>query len=131
MIEAALDREMSLLRAMGGNAIRAYAGIPARWVRHIYERHGIFTILNHALARYVLVSGRPMVTGAELAESAACVAAWLPGSEGGGVADVLFGKADFTGRLPFAWPAAMPRSDGSWPVLFPRGFGLETGLAQR
>ena len=52
IIEAALEREMSLLKAMGGNAIRTYAGITPRWVRHIYERYGIFTILNHAMGRY-------------------------------------------------------------------------------
>ena len=52
IIEAALEREMSLLKAMGGNAIRAYVGITPKWVRHIYERYGIYTILNHAMARY-------------------------------------------------------------------------------
>ncbi len=52
----------------------------------------------------ILISGRPLVVDAELAESAAFVAAWLPGSEGAGVADVLFGDYDFTGRLPFSWP---------------------------
>ena len=58
IIEAALEREMSLLKAMGGNAIRAYVGITPRWVRHIYERYGIYTILNHAMARYgVTVNG--------------------------------------------------------------------------
>ena len=52
IIEAALEREMSLLKAMGGNAIRTYVGITPKWVRHIYERYGIYTILNHAMARY-------------------------------------------------------------------------------
>jgi hypothetical protein len=57
-IQAALDREMSLLRAMGGNAIRVYEGIPARWVRYIYETYGIWSIVNHALGRYgVTVDG--------------------------------------------------------------------------
>ncbi|MCA9759737.1 MAG: hypothetical protein KDA27_28325, partial [Candidatus Eisenbacteria bacterium] len=51
-IEAALEREMSLLRNMGVNAIRVYAGIPPRWVRYIYEQYGIYTILNHTVARY-------------------------------------------------------------------------------
>jgi len=73
----------------------------------------------------VLVSGRPLVVAPELARSAAFVAAWLPGSEGQGVADVLFGDHDFQGRLPFSWPA----SDGQNPnrgdeALFPYGFGL-------
>ena len=52
IIEAALEREMSLLKAMGGNAIRTYVGITPKWVTHIYERYGIYTILNHAMARY-------------------------------------------------------------------------------
>ena len=44
VIEAALDREMPLLKAMGVNAIRQYVGVPPRWVRYIYERYGIFTV---------------------------------------------------------------------------------------
>jgi hypothetical protein len=51
-IEAALGREMPLLRGMGVNAIRVYAGIPPRWVRYIYERYGIYTVINHPIARY-------------------------------------------------------------------------------
>ncbi len=57
IIEAALEREMSLLKAMGGNAIRAYVGITPHWVRYIYEKYGIYTILNHALARYGVTVG--------------------------------------------------------------------------
>lgn len=58
IVVEALDREMGLLRAMGVNAIRVYAGIPARWVRYIYEKHGIWTIVNHPLGRYgVTVDG--------------------------------------------------------------------------
>ena len=52
----------------------------------------------------VMLSGRPLVTNLELESSAAFVAAWLPGSEGRGVADVLFGDHDFSGRLSFTWP---------------------------
>ena len=52
----------------------------------------------------VLVSGRPLRIGPELAACGAFVAAWLPGSEGQGVADVLFGDHDFQGRLSFSWP---------------------------
>lgn len=53
-IEAVLAREMPLLQTMGVNTIRQYAGIPPRWVRHIYERYGIFTVLNHTVGRYGL-----------------------------------------------------------------------------
>lgn len=56
-IRAALDREMPLLKAMGVNAIRQYAGIPPRWVRFIYEQYGIFTVLNHAMGRYGVTVG--------------------------------------------------------------------------
>jgi len=79
----------------------------------------------------VMVSGRPLVVNREMEASAAFVAAWLPGSEGAAVADVLFGTHDFTGRLSFSWP----RADGDNPnrcdegpePLFPRGFGLRYG----
>jgi beta-glucosidase len=76
----------------------------------------------------VLVSGRPLVVNQELEEASAFVAAWLPGSEGQGVADVLFGDYDFQGRLPFSWPKADTdnpnRGDQPDNSLFPYGFGL-------
>lgn len=72
----------------------------------------------------VLVSGRPLVVNAELAESKAFVAAWLPGSEGAGVADVLFGDHGFTGALPFSWPREPVGEYGKAAPLFPRGHGL-------
>ncbi len=52
IIRAALDREMPLLKSMGVNAIRQYVGVPAKWVRYIYETYGIFTVLNHSMGRY-------------------------------------------------------------------------------
>ena len=51
-IEAALAREMPLLQGMGVNVIRQYVGIPPRWVEYIYEHYGIFTVINHPVARY-------------------------------------------------------------------------------
>ena len=76
----------------------------------------------------VLVSGRPLVTTPEMDRSAAFVAAWLPGSEGAGVADVLFGDRPFRGRLSFSWPASPDqnpdRDDPAYEPLFPAGFGL-------
>ena len=74
----------------------------------------------------VFLSGRPMFTGAEMAASDAFVAAWLPGSQGAGVADVLVagrdGRArrDFTGMLSFAWPSGC---EPGAPPLFPLGAG--------
>jgi beta-glucosidase len=76
----------------------------------------------------VLVSGRPMVTNREIEASGAFLAAWLPGSEGQGVADVLFGDHPFTGRLSFSWPQSAARTcdvgDPDYEVRYPRGFGL-------
>lgn len=54
VIKAALDYEMPLLRNMGVNTIRQYTGVPARWIRYIYENYGIYTMLNHSFGRYGL-----------------------------------------------------------------------------
>ena len=73
----------------------------------------------------VLISGRPLVVEPELALSKSFIAAWLPGSEGGGVADLLFGRVPFSGKLPLAWPAADCQSGAkAYPTLFERGYGL-------
>ena len=85
----------------------------------------------------VFLSGRPLWVNAELNASDSFIAAWLPGSEGGGIADVLFRSADgevrydFRGRLPFSWPRsprppAAERRRGEAP-LFPYGYGLSYG----
>ena len=76
----------------------------------------------------VLLSGRPLVAEREMALSSAFVAAWLPGSEGQGVADLLFGDYDFTGKLSFSWPSAAGSNfsvgDRDYHPLLPCGFGL-------
>ncbi len=76
----------------------------------------------------VLVSGRPLDIAAQLGDWDALVAAWLPGSEGAGVADVLFGDHAPTGRLPVTWPASasqQPINDGDGKSgLFAYGYGL-------
>jgi beta-glucosidase len=76
----------------------------------------------------VLVSGRPLDVAARLPGWDALLAAWLPGSEGRGVSDVLFGDQAPTGRLPMTWmagPAQQPINDGDGkPALFRYGFGL-------
>ncbi|GAA4541219.1 glycoside hydrolase family 3 protein [Amycolatopsis samaneae] len=76
----------------------------------------------------VTVSGRVLDLGAQLPEFDGLVAAWLPGSEGAGVADVLYGDYDPTGRLSFSWPknsAQEPINAGDGKqALFPYGYGL-------
>lgn len=52
VIAKALDNEMSLLKNMGVNTIRQYTGIPPKWIKYIYEKYGIYTILNHSFGRY-------------------------------------------------------------------------------
>jgi len=79
----------------------------------------------------VLVSGRPLDIAAQLSSWNALVAAWLPGTEGQGVADILFGVAQPTGKLPMTWMSSVgqqPINDGDGKVpLFPFGFGLAYG----
>jgi beta-glucosidase len=77
----------------------------------------------------VLVSGRPMILGDVLGQADALVAAWLPGTEGDGVADVLFGDYKPTGKLSFSWPRSMAQipinvGDADYDPLFPYGYGL-------
>lgn len=54
VIKAGLDSEMSLLKNMNVNVIRQYTGVPAKWIKYIYEQYGIYTMLNHSFGRYGL-----------------------------------------------------------------------------
>ncbi|MBI2419767.1 MAG: glycoside hydrolase family 3 C-terminal domain-containing protein [Ignavibacteriales bacterium] len=77
----------------------------------------------------VLISGRPMTVSSEIDNADAFVAAWLPGTEGQGVADVLFGDYPFSGKLSHSWPKAMadiPVNTGqqNYLPLYPYGYGL-------
>ena len=75
----------------------------------------------------VFLSGRPMWANTEINNSDSFVAAWLPGSEGGGISDMLFKtdpSFDFTGRLSFTWPASAVVSKNNNQALFEIGYGL-------
>ncbi|MFD3993572.1 glycoside hydrolase family 3 N-terminal domain-containing protein [Streptomyces sp. NPDC058583] len=79
----------------------------------------------------LVVSGRPQLVGDRLPAVDALVASWLPGTEGDGVADVLYGKRPFTGQLPVTWPkseAQLPLNvgDSSYDPQYPYGWGLTT-----
>jgi len=88
----------------------------------------------------ILISGRPLVITDQYPVADAWVAAWLPGSEGGGVTDVLFGSFPFSGTLPYTWPRSneqLPlnihnaqQSTGCGAPLFPFGYGLGEGGSQ-
>nr|WP_299338399.1 glycoside hydrolase family 3 N-terminal domain-containing protein [Allomuricauda sp.] len=97
-----------------------------RYVDH-YRKPGIQIVV-------VLISGRPMMVTDEIEKSDAFVAAWLPGSEGDGIAEVLFGAYGFKGKLPHSWPKSMDNFRGKYgpnfwdesiKPLFPFGYGLE------
>ncbi len=92
-----------------------------------YSDLGIPTIV-------ILVSGRPLVTTKQIDQSDAFVAAWLPGSEGDGIGEVLFGNYNFIGKLPHSWPADVSQYDGKFgpnhwdndcEPLFELGYGLK------
>jgi beta-glucosidase len=77
----------------------------------------------------VVVSGRPLILGEAVDMADALVAAWLPGTEGQGVADVLFGDYKPTGKLSFTWPRSMAQipinvGDARYDPLFAYGVGL-------
>lgn len=78
----------------------------------------------------ILMSGRPMIINTLLNKSGAFIAAWLPGTEGAGIVDMLFGDYQFVGKLPVTWPNAVtqePINNGDGKVgLFPFGYGLTT-----
>jgi len=76
----------------------------------------------------VLFSGRPLIINTQLNRANAFVAAWLPGTEGAGITDVLFGDYGFVGKLPVTWPNAVTQEpinlDDGKTGLFPFGFGI-------
>ena len=91
-----------------------------------YIEKGVKTVV-------VLISGRPLVTTKQINLSDAFIASWLPGSEGDGIAEVLFGDFDFKGKLPHSWPKSVEDFNGKYGVnfwdkskkpLFDFGFGL-------
>jgi beta-glucosidase len=92
-----------------------------------YSKKGIKTVV-------VLISGRPLVVTQQINKATAFVAAWLPGSEGHGIAEVLFGEHNFKGKLPHSWPKFRKDLIGKYgpnfwddriKPLYPFGFGLE------
>ena len=83
----------------------------------------------------VLITGRPVVIQPYLSKIDALVAAWLPGTEGQGVADLLFGDYGFTGKLARTWfktvdQLPMNVGDSHYDPLFPFGFGLTTDVTK-
>ncbi|XP_021892676.1 uncharacterized protein LOC110810722 [Carica papaya] len=91
----------------------------------------ISTVCSQVKCVVLIVSGRPLVVQPYMDHIDALVAAWLPGTEGQGVSDVLFGDYGFAGKLPRTWfktvdQLPMNVGDARYDPLFPFGFGLTT-----
>jgi beta-glucosidase len=77
----------------------------------------------------ILISGRPMLIEDEIKDCDAFIAVWLPGTEGAGIADVIFGDYKPTGKLSMSWPKSMKQipiniGDKDYDPLFSFGYGL-------
>ncbi|MGW0820844.1 glycoside hydrolase family 3 N-terminal domain-containing protein [Streptomyces sp. NPDC002845] len=95
------------------------------------DRAAVDKVCGAMKCAVLIVSGRPQLIGDQLGAMDALVASWLPGTEGDGVADVLYGKRPFTGRLPVTWPKSLAQipinvGDTSYDPQFPYGWGLTT-----
>ncbi|MFJ4619410.1 glycoside hydrolase family 3 N-terminal domain-containing protein [Streptomyces sp. NPDC088812] len=95
------------------------------------DRAAVDTVCAAMKCVVLIVSGRPQLVGDRLDAVDALVASWLPGTEGDGVADVLYGRRPFTGQLPVTWPrseAQLPINvgDTAYDPQFPYGWGLTT-----
>jgi len=102
---------------------------PTRYPEDLALLQRIHAQAPNARVVTVLLTGRPLYCNAEINHSQAFLVAWLPGGEGGGVADVLFGTHPVSGRLPFSWPA-VPQHTALHPEDAERaGFAFGDGLA--
>lgn len=100
------------------------------------DRKAVDTVCAAMECAVLVVSGRPQLLGDQLGDIDALVASWLPGTEGAGVADALFGKRDYTGRLPVSWPKSVEQlpvnvGDSAYDPRFAYGWGLTTEKAAR
>ncbi|MCD7444954.1 glycoside hydrolase family 3 C-terminal domain-containing protein [Streptomyces lincolnensis] len=95
------------------------------------DKAAVDTVCAAMKCAVLIVSGRPQLLGDRLGDIDALVASWLPGTEGDGVADVLYGRRPFTGQLPVTWPrseAQLPINvgDTAYDPQYPYGWGLTT-----
>ncbi|MFF2524737.1 glycoside hydrolase family 3 N-terminal domain-containing protein [Streptomyces liangshanensis] len=95
------------------------------------DKKAVDTVCAAMKCAVLIVSGRPQLIGDQLGDIDALVASWLPGTEGDGVADVLYGKRAFTGQLPLTWPKSVESlpinvGDASYDPQYPYGWGLTT-----
>ena len=116
-----------------------FCSMPQQEEKSLSLQPGDHAVIDHVCAEIetcvvLVVSGRPQVLTDQVGDIDALVASWLPGSEGAGVADVLFGERPFTGRLSMTWPRTEDQvpinvGDEDYDPLFPYGWGLRTGAS--
>ncbi|MFB9462985.1 glycoside hydrolase family 3 protein [Streptomyces cinereospinus] len=95
------------------------------------DQRAVDTVCAAMRCAVLIVSGRPQLLGDRLGAIDALVASWLPGTEGDGVADVLYGRRPFTGQLPVTWPRSQAQlpinvGDAAYDPQYPYGWGLTT-----
>jgi len=135
-IKEATEGKASITYAENGNAGGSFDAVIAvigedPYAETVGDRIGNINIRNRDLETLqkvygyrcpvivIMLSGRPINIGDEYKKWDAFIAAWLPGTEGGGIADVLFGNKSFKGRTPYTW-----RKSLKGEVIYPFGFGL-------
>ncbi|KAF3439543.1 hypothetical protein FNV43_RR17821 [Rhamnella rubrinervis] len=120
--------------AVGEEPYAEFTGDNSELVIPLNGNHIISSVADTIPTLVILISGRPLVLEPQLLEKIeALVAAWLPGSEGGGIADVIFGDFDFEGKLPVTWfkrvdQLPMHVGENSYDPLYPLGFGLKCNI---
>lgn len=114
---------------MPAERLKPYSGT----LVHKYNHPEDLALINRIRSKGIpvitlFVSGRPVIVNDELEQSDVFIAAWLPGSEGDGIADVLTGQYDFQGKLSFSWPRNVGEQpnvgDEDYNPLYPFGHGL-------
>jgi beta-glucosidase len=119
--------EKPYAEGLGDQADLSLSGLDIELIKRVRERSETLVV--------ILISGRPMIITDQLPLADAFVAAWQPGTEAQGIADVLFGDAPFTGKLPYTWPRTMDQipfdfdnlpTAGPDVPLFPFSYGLGT-----
>jgi len=110
-----------------------YAEMEGDWDSLVLRREDIQTVKNLKKSGKsvitILITGRPLIINSILPYSDALICVWLPGTEGEGVADVIFGDYPPTGKLSFTWPQSMEQipiniGDRIYKPLFPYGYGI-------
>ncbi|XP_022970523.1 uncharacterized protein LOC111469476 [Cucurbita maxima] len=128
------DRDISFaIVVIGESPYAEFTGDDSKLIIPFDGNDIVKTVASKIPTLVIIISGRPLVLEPTIMENVeALIAAWLPGSEGSGITDVIFGDYDFTGRLPVTWFRTIEQlpvhaENNLQDSLFPFGFGLTHG----